>query len=101
MYTFTKHEQVTHPLHGLGVVTEVSAGQKLVTVLFSNGNRSVHPSSLTPDRIKVTEEELVKLVLHTSDDPDRYLNANFGDGTISTSSENSWAFDLLAEWRGL
>lgn len=51
--------------------------------------------------LKVTEEEMTRLLKHTETNPDVVLTAMYLGGGISTTPTNHWAFVLLAEWRGV
>lgn len=51
------------------------------------------------NQIEVTEEEMINLVTHTTEE--RHLYVNFLDSTISTQPENEWALKLLEEWRDI
>jgi hypothetical protein len=50
MNTFTLGQDVTHPLHGTGTVTNIDEPRKLVRVFIPArmGYVEVHPISLTP-----------------------------------------------------
>lgn len=56
---FTLRQEVTHPLHGYGLVVDLDAPKKLVTIFALEALRyvDVHPVSLTPYAGDVTVEE--------------------------------------------
>lgn len=48
MNDLMQNDTVAHPLHGVGVVTDIQPAFSLVTVLLPSGEHvQVHPSSLT------------------------------------------------------
>lgn len=55
---FTLRQEVTHPLHGYGLVVDLDAPKKLVTIFALEALRyvDVHPVSLTPYAGDVTVE---------------------------------------------
>lgn len=56
---FKLRQEVTHPLHGYGLVVYVDEPKKLVTIFALSALRyvAVHPTSLTPYAGDATVEE--------------------------------------------